>query len=214
MFLARIARTSKRPPAGIILNCKISKKCYYYTVDNTENSGVLDPREVLLIEKGSVAPADTHIHVASLAMHLTITRLYGVETRLPDGGTGRIIVRGVEQMPDRYALSHPSDEEHWNAFRESKMSGFLVDKQVTSLSGGHLFVGYRALLRVANDNGTCTMSSNESKQFGLGRNIDDIALMDTDPTNAEIVRELEVPEMTEFSVPSRFNLVMRALTRK
>jgi hypothetical protein len=168
--------------------------------------------QILLDEHGIAAPDGMLADSEELSVCLGVTRLYGVETELPSGGLGRLVVRQVEQLPSPYVQGLAEDRPEVQEFYGHQLKGLFADVQIRSVSASHLLVARRSLLRMQSDRGT-SMTSFAKKQFVLGKSVDIGRMLEFDMSGLSTTRELEPAEM-EYSEPGRAAMLLSARARK
>ena len=171
--------------------------------------------EALLEERGITTPEGSTALFKEFGIIVGVKNIYGIETALPEGGIGRLIVRGVEQLPEPYITQLPPDHERSIEFYERRMSGLLIDASISSVSLGHFIVARRSVLQMKNAAGNGHMKAHASKQLSIGARISGPTsqLLDFQITNPEVSRVLGVAEM-DYSEPNAANMIISVFQRR
>jgi hypothetical protein len=178
-----------------------------------ESSAPHNALQVLLDEHGIVPPANTISHSTEWGLDLGITKLGGVEVTLPTGIIGKLVVRQIQQLPDRYTAGLSQDDPRALEFEERRMSGIFADIRLHSISSSHLLVARKAIVNMKNSSGTNRMTMQTSRSFAAGKAMDTERLLDFDTLGAAVSRPLELSEM-DYSEPSTIAMVFAALKRR
>lgn len=178
-----------------------------------ESSAPHNTLQVLLDDYGIIPPSDTISHSAEWGLDLGITKLGGVEVTLPTGIIGKLVVRQIQQLPDKYIASLSQDDPRALQFKERRMSGLFADVQLRSVSSSHLLVARKAIIIMQNALGTNRATMQTNRSFTLGKAMDAQRLLDFDTVDAAVTRPLELSEM-DYSEPSTIAMVFSALKRR
>src|ERR1700744_5262114 len=124
--------------------------------------------QVLLDDYGIVPPQNTITHSAEWGLDLGITKLGGVEVTLPTGIIGKLVVRQIQQLPDKYTARLSQDDPRALEFEERRMSGLFADVQLHSVSSSHLLVARKAIVNMQNTSGTNRATMQTNRSFAVG----------------------------------------------
>jgi hypothetical protein len=169
--------------------------------------------QVLLDEHGIVPPANTISHSTEWELDLGITKLGGVEVTLPVGIIGKLVVRQIQQLPDKHTASLSQDDPRALEFEEQRMSGLFADVRLQSVSSSHLLVARKAIVNMQNTSGTHRVTMQTDRSFAAGKAMDTERLLDFDTEGAAITRPLKLSEM-DYSEPNKIAMVFAALKRR
>jgi len=167
----------------------------------------------LLDERGVIAPEQTVAQSLTWGLELGVTKLYGAEVELPAGAIGRLVIRQVEQLPERYLAGLSDEAPDMLAFNERRRSGVLADVQIHSISPNHLLVARKSILRMQNANATSKAEISTGSHFAIGKHVDTGGLLEFQTPDLLTARPLELSEMS-YSEPSTVAMVFSALKRR